>query len=254
MAEPKEKKLEAMRPPAKKKLGLVVPPALRLPHEDLIRAEVHAQIPESPVTHASPCTDASPSKSAILALSNESPSVGASPSTHDSPKAEKRVEYRPGDSRINNDFFDDRLCGLDAIAQALYFHLNRYRQGGTSHTVVLSWKRLMERIPVSESTLRRAYTQLNKAGLAVKERDVFGKGGQQGIIFRVVMGERASVDARASMDDSNKRKDLKDNSKRDLASPNFQNCPDCSGTGFQYVDELDRSKGVEKCSHAKLKT
>lgn len=39
----------------------------------------------------------------------------------------------------------------------------------------------------------------------------------------------------------------------ELDKTDYGACPDCHGTGFHYVDELDRGKGVEKCMHPKLK-
>jgi hypothetical protein len=202
---------------------------------------------------ASPITDDSPSKSEALALPLESPSTHASPVTHDTPKAPtvpSTGNYRKGDSRINNDFFDARLCNIDPLALALYVNLNRYRDGGSNLTVVVSWKKLSERIPVSESTLRRAYKQLNRFGLVFKEREVFAKSGAQGIVFRVVTGESPSRSGSPSTGDTHKRKDQKDNLKKEVASPSFQNCPDCNGSGFWYPNGTE--KGVARCSHSKL--
>jgi hypothetical protein len=164
----------------------------------------------------SPSTDASPSKSATLALPDESPSVDASPITHDNPKPiqhERAGKYRKGDSRINHNFFDEELCGIEPLAQLLYFHLNRYREGTSNLTVVLTWSKLAERIPVSESTLRRAFAHLQKHKLATKAREVFGKGGAQGIVFRVVTHESPSIHASPSTGDTHKSKELKEHTQ-----------------------------------------
>lgn len=34
--------------------------------------------------------------------------------------------------------------------------------------------------------------------------------------------------------------------------PNITDCPDCSGSGFQYVDRHDMDKGVKPCKHERL--
>jgi hypothetical protein len=208
---------------------------------------------ESPIIHASPSPSESPSKLTPVALPDESPSAHASPSVPDSPKpilTPKEAVYRKGDSRINHDFFDDRICGLDPLAQLLYLHLNRYRAAGSNLTVVVSWARLMARIPVSESTLRRAFALLKTAGLAFKERDVYGKGTAQGIIFRVVTGASPITHDSPSTGDTHKTKEVKDNYKREVSD--FSACPDCHGTNWTNEVREGRT-GVVRCAHANLK-
>jgi hypothetical protein len=200
-----------------------------------------------------PSTNERASNSQPLGLPSESPSTDERASTVESPKAirsENVATYRKGDSRINHDFFDSRLCSLGPLAQLLYFHLNRYREGGSNLTVVLSWGRLAERIPVSESTLRRAFARLNQAGLAFKEREAFGKGVAQGIVFRVVTSDSPSSYASPSTGDTHKRKALKENIKGESAAPDYKNCPDCQGSGFWYPE--GNEKGVAKCKHARM--
>jgi hypothetical protein len=203
----------------------------------------------SPFTHDSPSTDASPIIQEPLALSSDSPSMDASPTTYDSPKIVKTVtegNYRKGDSRINHDFFDARISGLEPLAQVLYFHLNRYRNSGSNLTIVLSWRRLSERIPVTESTLRRAYKRLNVAGLAFKEREVYGKNEAQGIVFRLTIPASPSNAASPSIHDTHKRSDQKENLKGEVSR-----CDKCRDmNGFYWRNANDQSKGVVKCSHS----
>lgn len=213
------------------------------------RLKIAPRPEDSPVTKASPTTHDSPTardratKRSPLALPPESPSTDDSPIITDSPRAERATEYRAGDSRVNHDFFDDRLCGLDPLAQLLYFHLNRYRQGASNFTVIVSWKRLGERIPVSESTLRRAYVRLNQAGLAFKEKEVYRKGGGQGIIFRVVTGASPGVSDSPSTGDTHKSNNIKANLKEMVTS-----CDKCRDTGgFIYPSGI--GGGVLKCKH-----
>jgi hypothetical protein len=189
---------------------------------------------------SSPVTRESPFKSTPIALPPESPGTRESPSIHDSPKP----IYRKGDSRIVNDFFDERLCGLDVTAQLLYFHLNRYRDAGGDVTIPLSWRRLTERIPVSESTLRRAYAVLNNARLVSIERAVYGKGSAQGNIFRVVRGESPSVRESPSTDDTHKSKEVKAKVK------GVSLCDLCRHmSGHVYVDRDNPQLGVKRCDH-----
>ena len=201
--------------------------------------------PDSPSVEASPITHESPVISEPLALSPDSPSTAESPVISDTPKPIKEGNYRKGDSRINHDFFDERISGLEPLAQVLYFHLNRYREGTSNLTVVLSWKRLSERIPVTESTLRRAYKRLNKANLAFKDREVYGKNGAQGIVFRVVTPASPSSSASPSTSGTHKRSDQKEQLKGEVSR-----CDRCQEmNGFYWRDANDQSKGVIKCSH-----
>lgn len=246
--------------PAKSKLALreIAQPLVREldpdhPAARIFSAALSPVTHESPITGASPSTDESPSIPSPLALPDESPSASASPSTHDDPKPSltpKASVYRKGDSRVNHDFFDERICGLEPLAQLLYFHLNRYRDSGSNVTVTVSWDRLASRIPVSESTLRRAFSRLQAAGLASKEREVYGKGSAQGIVFRVVTGASPSTHESPSTDDTHKRKALKENNKNESLALNPTNCPDCSGSGFYYPEGVER--GVAKCHHTNL--
>jgi hypothetical protein len=202
----------------------------------------------SPFTRDSPSTDASPVIQEPLALSSDSPSTDASPTIDDSPKPIRVAtegNYRKGDSRINHDFFDERISGLEPLAQVLYFHLNRYRDGGSNLTVVLSWKRLSERITVTESTLRRAYKRLHVAGLAFKEREVYGKSGAQGTVFRVITSASPSSSASPSTSATHKRSDQKENLKGEVSR-----CDKCRDmNGFYYRDPNDPARGVVKCTH-----
>lgn len=248
---PKE---EAREP--KPKYRSVIPADFKIrrspsPMSDILReaerpaTDASPTIPDSPSSEASPSTVESPVKQEPLALPPDSPSPSGSPTIHDSPKPIREGNYRKGDSRVNHDFFDERISGLEPLAQLLYFHLNRYREGTSNLTVVLSWKRLSERIPVTDSTLRRAYKRLNKAGLAFKEREVYGKNGAQGIVFRVVTPASPSSSASPSTRDTHKRSDQKEQLKREASR-----CDKCESTGgFLYPNGIGGG-GVIKCDHA----
>jgi hypothetical protein len=248
---PKE---EAREP--KPKYRSVIPADFKIrrspsPMHDILREAESPVSYSSPSTIDSPSIDASPSVvespviSTPLALPPDSPSTNDSPITHDTPKPIREGNYRKGDSRVNHDFFDERISGLEPLAQLLYFHLNRYREGTSNLTVVLSWKRLSERIPVTDSTLRRAYKRLNKAGLAFKDREVYGKNGAQGIIFRVITPASPSSGASPSTPDTHKRSDQKENLKKEVSR-----CDKCESTGgFLYPNGIGGG-GVIKCDHS----
>jgi hypothetical protein len=105
----------------------------------------------------------------------------------------------------------------------------------------------------------QAVKRLEQKGMVEKRAVVLGKGKEQGIEFwlslpaslaeSIRLARSARLADSEPIKESIKKKDLKGES----ATPNIQNCPDCSGTGFHYVDEMDRGKGVEKCSHKNLK-
>jgi hypothetical protein len=191
----------------------------------------------SPTAGGSPSTADSPVNPAAVAPPPASPSAGASPVTREQPKRRTRAEYRAGDSRINHDFFDAELCPMPPLSQLLWLHLNRYREGRSAVTIVLSWKKLAERFGddhVSESTVRRAFKPLERTGLAIKDRAVFGKGGEQGIVFRLFTLDSPTTGESPSTHASNKRSDQKQTSKGNLP-PADPNCELCHGSGFELA-------------------
>jgi hypothetical protein len=121
---------------------------------------------------------------------------------------------------------------------------------------------LSKRAGISESQGRRATRKLVEMGcLQIVEQDFTNPNQKErGTRYRILLPaaptqQRGATQQKAPAHGTpNKEiKEIKKDSKRESASPNFQDCPDCHGTGFHYVDELDRGKGVEKCSHSKLK-
>lgn len=206
----------------------------------------------SPLVDGSPTTDGSPTissratKAEPVALPQGSPTIRDSPTARERPKRRTRAEYRMGDSRTNHDFFDNELCPLPPLSQLLWLHLNRYRDHGSDLTVVLSWKRLAERFGDAQmhvNSMRRAFVPLERAGLAVKERAVYGKGGEQGIIFRLYTHGSPTVDSSPTASDGNKRTALKDNSKAMVCDL----CKDLNGMVYGNPD--DPGKGVKRCDH-----
>ena len=78
------------------------------------------------------------------------------------------------------------LTLLDAHEQLLFIHLLRYRKGDSESTVLLNFPLLVRRTHLSQSTLTRALKSLEDKGLLKRESYFFGRGQQQGTIFRLV--------------------------------------------------------------------
>lgn len=157
----------------------------------------------SPTTHGSPTISDSPTKPDTVARPLDSPTTGSSPTTSEHPKRDKGS----GDSRVTHQFFDDRLAGLPGQVQALYFNLNRYRRGTSPLTVILTWERLAKRLACHENTVKRLFAILNKAGLAFKDHPEYGKGGPQGLVFRVITRDSPTVSGSPTARDTHKTKE-----------------------------------------------
>lgn len=143
--------------------------------------------------------------------------------------------------------------------QAVHIQLFRLSWGHNKPTCVIGLPGLARRTGAAKGTVQTAIAGLVKKGLIRKERTIFGKEREQGVEYYVIpppsmaKSDRLSKSDRLPDSSTNKEKEIKKDSKGISASPNFQNCPDCHGTGFHYVDEMDRTKGVEKCAHRNLK-
>lgn len=215
-------------------------------------------------TEASHVAQASPATATNQALPEARPDTVASPATetrHVAPAPDLLASLPPvaGYLKLGNQIVDHLLPQLEPFEQLAYLQLYRLSHGNGKAFCLISMPKLARRTKISERSLWRAVASLTGRGLVRRAESVHGKGKEQGITFWVAApsghASPASPDTvagHATVSD-NKRKDIKKDSKGERATPNFQNCPDCHGTGFHYVDELDRGKGVEKCSHSKLK-
>lgn len=164
-----------------------------------------------------------------------------------------------GHTKLPHRYIDHLCSQLKADEQAVYVQLYRLAWGHHKDTCFISNPRLSERSGIPATSMWRAVQGLIAKGLIEKIGSTVGNKKAQGVEYRVFnMESHSKVERHSNMNshskvESIKEKTYKDTLKREAASPNFQNCPDCHGTGFHYVDELDRGKGVEKCAHAKLK-
>jgi DNA-binding Lrp family transcriptional regulator len=168
------------------------------------------------------------------------------------------IDYGRGHSRIYHEFADKVLPLLSAAEQLLYIHLDRYREGGSSTTIPVSWPTLEKRSGLSQSTLIRAARSLEEKGLIRKVSLKLGRGRDQGNRFWVfsvtslISEKRLVTETRLVTGTPIKDKDLKENTKRkNELSLDTKNCPDCQGSGFWYPE--GNEKGVAKCKHQRLK-
>lgn len=132
------------------------------------------------------------------------------------------LKYGEGHARINHDYFDGVISRLPADAQLLWVHLNRYREGRANYTVQLNWPKLEQKTKLSRSTLYRVSKVLKKEGLAEQFGLDLGRGKEQGFRFRLfypksLVTQTSHVrETRHVTETHNKRKDLKENSKKGI--------------------------------------
>ncbi len=163
-----------------------------------------------------------------------------------------------GHTRFYHQIVDHLYPQLDAYEQATHFHLYRLSWGYNKSTCTISLQKLSERAGLSYKSAQRAVNSLERRGLISRHGRVIGYGKQQGIEIWVApapsqVTETSQVaQTRQAKEANNKEnKELKEHIKRGAASPDFQNCPDCHGTGFYYPNGIEN--GVAKCRHEKLK-
>jgi hypothetical protein len=167
------------------------------------------------------------------------------------------LSYGRGHTRLYHEFTDKVLSLLTAAEQLLYIHLDRYREGGGSTTIPVSWPTLVKRSGLSQSSLIRAAQTMEAKGLIKKVALKLGRGKEQGNRFWVfsvasLVRERSLVTETSLVNGTTiKDKELKENSKKgNELSLDTKSCPDCQGSGFYYPEGTE--KGVAKCRHVRL--
>lgn len=217
-----------------------------------------------PAIEAGHDTVAGPAKTPSLALPEAGHATLAGPATeteHEAPAPDLLASLPTvaGYLKLGNQIVDHLLPQLEPFEQLVYLQLYRLSHGNGKPSCLISIPKLARRTKISERSLWRALASLNKMGLVTRGESVHGKGKEQGITFWIATPSGPAREASPAREAGpatvadNKRKNQKKDLKGEMASPNFQNCPDCHGTGFHYVDEMDRGKGVEKCAHRNLK-
>lgn len=161
-----------------------------------------------------------------------------------------------GHLRVPNSIADHLLCQLTADEQAVFFQLFRLSWGYGKSSCSISNPRLSERSNVKMTSMKTAIKRLEARGLISKKATTLGYGKEQGIEYRVSHPDSQSDSDRQPKSGSQpasatiKEKLLKETLKRESASPDYKNCPDCQGSGFWYPEGTE--KGVAKCKHVRL--
>lgn len=166
------------------------------------------------------------------------------------------VPATAGHTRLPHRYIDHLCSQLKADEQAVYVQLYRLAWGHHKDTCFISNPRLSERSGIPATSMWRAVQGLINKGLIEKIGSTVGNKKAQGVEYRVFnmdshsnMERHSNVKRHSNME-SIKEKTYKDNIKEGAASPNFQNCPDCHGTGFWYPAGVEQ--GVAKCPHNNL--
>lgn len=144
----------------------------------------------------SPVKSTSPVKEDSLAQSMTSPVKSTSPTELTSPvdltdlknkNLWDIVEQVNGHLRLPNTYLDSIACQLDPVENTVYLQLFRLSWGYGKDNCMIGIPRLAERCNVGESTIQRALKRLLEKNLIQKVTSQFGKGIEQGSVFRVVI-------------------------------------------------------------------
>ncbi len=167
------------------------------------------------------------------------------------------IPEQAGHNKIPNAVIDHLCRYLTPGEQAIFHQLFRLSYGYGKDFCKIGLPKLAERSNMSQTATQQALKGLKAKGVVVKEGADFGRGIEQGSVYRLPLPTRlvgnTSLTRNTSLTDStsNKRKDLKDNTKRGSElTLETKNCPDCQGTGFYYPNGIEH--GVAKCKHEKL--
>ena len=224
MPERKQKKeLTSLRTPQPKKLGLSVPPLLRLPHEQLIRPqpnespEAHksSRFPSSPdapdeavklnqvssTSHADDVRHPDPASLADSARLARTDTLGlqnaslANPARHanDARLPTQRtltslMDLLPesaGFTKLHHQVVDHLYCQLSPKEQIVHIQLYRLAWGRGCPNCLISLPKLARRSNLSPRSTADAVSLLESKGLIRKGAAITGKGKEQGIEYWV---------------------------------------------------------------------
>jgi predicted transcriptional regulator len=152
---------------------------------------------------------------------------------------------------------------LDPFEQAAYMQLCRLSWGWKQDRCRISNPRLAERSSMSLAQVKKVVAKLISKGLIEKTGNVQGFGKDQGVEYLVhapswqISRSRQLQLSRqpqssSQLSQSTNKENINIDQKGEMATPNFQNCPDCFGTGYFYPNGGD--KGVARCKHNRLQT
>jgi hypothetical protein len=214
MPERKQKKeVTSLRTPQPKKLGLSVPPLLRLPHDELIRPqqqqnespEAHklGHFPSSldaheealemnPVSSTSHADSARLARSDTLGLQNASLANPAShanaarlPAEHTLRSLMDSLPETAGFTKLHHQVVDHLYCQLSPKEQIVHIQLYRLAWGRGCPNCLISLPKLARRSNLSPRSTADAVSLLESKGLIRKGAAITGKGKEQGIEYWV---------------------------------------------------------------------
>ena len=213
-----KKETTSLRTPQPKKLGLSVPPLLRLPHDELIRPDQTGEDDsrtESPSDLASSTetrqraieisqadsaslADLDPPKNASLAKSSElAPQIArlANPARHAVParlpferglvSLMDSLPETAGFTKLHHQIVDHLYSQLSAKEQIVHLQLYRLAWGTGRPNCFISLPRLARRSNLSQRSTAEATALLESKGLIRKGAVITGKGKEQGIEYWV---------------------------------------------------------------------
>ena len=213
-----KKEAGSLRTPQPKKLGLSVPPLLRLPHEQLIRAQQSSEersVPQRSSEGASPpdtrvkaieisqadsasLADLDPPKNASLAktstlamqiarLANPASLANSAglPLERDSVSLMDSLPEIGGFTKLHHQIVDHLYSQLSAKEQIVHLQLYRLAWGSGRPNCFISLPKLARRSNLSQRSTADATTLLENKGLIRKGAVTTGKGKQQGIEYWV---------------------------------------------------------------------
>jgi DNA-binding Lrp family transcriptional regulator len=152
--------------------------------------------------------------------------------------------------RLHHQLIDHLLPQLQPAEAIVYLQLYRLSWGFKNSSCLISYLGIANRCGMSSRTVQDVTARLVGKGLIEKINTVMGAGKVQGIEWRVVIPASLEEFARLEKSANIKDKDLKEINKREMAPPDYKNCPDCQGSGFWYPEGIER--GVAKCKHVRL--
>jgi hypothetical protein len=235
----------------------------RVTFADLVAAKLPgiAPVPQpAPVSQEAPVCETAPVQQPAPVRDTPQPLPRTPPVRETAPVR----QVGGGHTRVSHEVSDEVLPTLDVYAQSVLQRLLRLSWGWSQDTCKVGLPKLASVCNISESKTRRAVRILIARKLVEIVSQDFSSQNQaeRGTTYRILISpapsprtgavsRTAPVSGTAPVRETpNKEKLLKENIKREMAPPDYKNCPDCQGSGFWYPAGVE--KGVAKCKHERL--
>jgi Helix-turn-helix domain len=206
MPEKKQKNAStSLRTPQPKKLGLAVPPLLRLPHEELIRAQEDqdertraGRSKDDPTRHADSASLATLDGAKTASLAETDPlglqiaslanpaRLANPPGLAGQPSTISLMDSLPdttGFTKLHHQIVDHLYCHLSAKEQVVHIQLYRLAWGKGRPNCFINLPKLARRSNLSQRSVGEAVALLESKGLIRKGSVVTGRGKEQGIEY-----------------------------------------------------------------------